>query len=273
LLLASEARITQFQKTGERQFAEQAQRHARLGVEVAPQFWKAHWQLGRAGFELGELDQAIRSYEEAARLEPNEYVLGNLGAIRFCNGDVRGAHDAYLQARQITGNPHLGEEYMGMFHYYLGAFQQSLDARRRAVAAFSDAGPEIHQIWGDLGDSYRRMHQLPQAVDAYSRALRILDQDFANGNATAGDRAYRAYYRIAASQPGTPLQDEASLRQDLERAADITEAGALVRIAVAWHLLGEQDKSIQAVKRASAKCPVYDNHPDLRSHADQGGNK
>lgn len=265
LLLASEARIAQFLKTGDRQFAVQAEQHARLGVEVAPEFWKMHWQLGRVEFELSKLDDAIHSYKEAARLDPNEYVLGNLGAVSFCKGDVQGAQDAYLQARRVTGNPQLGEEYMGMFYYYLGEFEQSLSARRAAVAPYdTEGGPEIHQVWGDLGDSYRRVDQRAAAVDAYTRAIRIVDQDIANGNATAGDRAYRAYYRLAAGQSGAMLSDASELQKELESAANITEPGALVRIAIAWRFLGAHDKSEQAAKRASAKCPVYRNHPDLR---------
>lgn len=262
LLLVSEARIDQFLKTGERHFAVKAQRHARAGIEAAPQFWKAHWQLGRAEFELGRPDEALRSYKEAARLDPNEYVLGNLGSVSFCSGDVQGAHDAYQQARRVTGNPHLGEEYMGMFYYYLGAFPQSLEARQRAVASFnSEAGPEIHQIWGDLGDSYRRTGQPQAAADAYARAIQIVDQDIANGNATGGDRAYRAYYRVASGQTDASMPNE--LRRDLEQLTDVTEPGALVRVAIAWRMLGVKDKSQEVAKRASAKCPVYRNHPDL----------
>ena len=266
LLLASEAGIDQFLKTGDREYAGLAERHARLAVEAAPKFWKTHWQLGRAQFELGKLADALRSYKEAARLDPNEYVLGNLGSISFCSGDVQGAHDAYVQARRVTGNPQLGEEYMGLFYYYLGAFEQSLDSRRRAVAPYnSEAGPEIHQIWGDLGDSYRRTRQPAEAIDAYARAVRIVEQDIAKGNATAGDKAFRAYYRIAAGQSGAPLPDEDELRKDLEQASTVTEPGALVRIAIAWRLLGELDRSQQAAQRASAKCPVYQRHPDLRA--------
>lgn len=266
LLLASEAGIDRFLKTGDREYAGLAERHARLAVEAAPKFWKTHWQLGRARFELGKLPDALRSYKEAARLDPNEYVLGNLGSISFCSGDVQGAYDAYMQARRVTGNPQLGEEYMGLFYYYLGAFERSLDSRRRAIAPYdSETGPEIHQIWGDLGDSYRRTRQPAAAIDAYTRAVRIVEQDIAKGNATAGDKAFRAYYRIAAGQSGAPLPDKIELRNDLEQAAAVTEPGALVRIAIAWRLLGETDRSQQAAQRASAKCPVYRRHPDLRS--------
>jgi tetratricopeptide (TPR) repeat protein len=266
LLLASEARIDQFLKTGDRELAVLAERHARLGVEVAPRFWKAHWQKGRAEFELGKLADARRSYKEAARLDPNEYALGNLGSVSFCSGDVQGAQDAYLQARRATGNPRLGEEYMGLFYYYLGAFDRSLESRRSALASYdSEGGPEIHQIWGDLGDSYRRVNQPTQAVDAYTRAIKIVEQDLANGNATAGDKAFRAYYRIAAGQAGAPLPDKDDLRKDLEQAATVSEPGALVRIAIAWRLLSEHDRSHQAAERASAKCPVYRLHPDLRT--------
>lgn len=264
LLLASDARIAQFLKTGERHFATKAASHARRAVEVVPLFWRTHWQLGRASFELGNLDDAIHSYKEAARLDPNEYVLGNLGAVSFCNGDVQGAHDVYLQAQRVTGNPQLGEEYMGMFYYYLGAFEQSLVSRKSAVDAYdSESGPEIHQIWGDLGDSYRRMGQATPAVEAYERAIRIVDRDFENGNATAGDRAYRAYYRVAAGHSAGSVKNQSELRADLEQVADITEPGALVRIAIAWRLLGEREKSQQAAEHACAKCPVYKSHPDL----------
>jgi hypothetical protein len=54
----------------------------------------------------------------------------------------------------------------------------------------------------------------------------------------------------------------------LDNVSGITEPGALVRIAIAWRLLGERDTSQQAATRASAKCPVYKNHPDLGTGLD-----
>jgi Flp pilus assembly protein TadD len=264
LLLESQVLIEQFQQTGERPFALEAQHHARHAVEIAPQYWKTHWQAGRAAFELGQYNEAVRSYKQAALLHPNEYVLSNLGSVTFCTGDVQGARDAYMQARRVTGNPNLGEEQLGMFYYYAGAFQKSLDARRSVISSFNSAdGPEIHQIWGDLGDSYRRLDRSTEAIDSYRRAVQIVDQDLARGIATAGDRAYRAYYQIAASRSGASLPIPDGLRTDLEQIGDITEPGALVRIAVAWRLLGERDKSQQAATRASARCPIYRHHPDL----------
>ena len=106
------------------------------------------------------------------------------------------------------------------------------------------------------------MDQPTAAVDAYTRAIQIVDQDLAAGNATTGDRAYRAYYRIASGQTGASMLD--GLRKDLEQLTDVTEPGALVRVAIAWRMLGATDKAQEAAKRASAKCPVYRNHPDLR---------
>jgi tetratricopeptide (TPR) repeat protein len=269
MLSLVDAGVAEFLKSGERHFLEAAQSRARDSVALEPGFWRTHWQLGVVEWHLGNLDAAIGAYEEARRLDANEYVLGNLGTMYFCSGAVARARDAYLQARETGDNPHLGDELMGMFYYYLRDFDHSLQYRKRAVDSFSsDSGPEIHQIWGDLGDSYRRDNQPILAAQAYAKATQILAQDLAAGNATEGDKGYRAYYAVAsmkASGRSLSADQKALVIRDLTEAyAADTEPGALVRIAIAWHFLGEPARAQQATARAAGKCRAYRDHPDLQ---------
>src|SRR5690606_13083793 len=72
--------------------------------------------------------------------------------------------------------------------------ERSLELRRRAIAAVSAGQPEIHEMWGNLGDSYRQTGDRERAVAAYLRAAEIAERDYLRGTAPAADRAARAYY-------------------------------------------------------------------------------
>lgn len=268
LLTASDAALQAFLESGDARFLDAAERRARHSTRVEPDHWKTHWTLGRVEFHRKNIAAAIAAYETARRLDANEYVLGNLGAMRFCSGDVERARAVFLEARQTTDNPALGEEYMGMIHYYLRDFRQSIQHRQRAVDAMqATGGPEIHQIWGDLGDSLRRGGRDAEAARAYARALQIVTNDFSLGNATAGDKAYRAYYRVlvarSAGERATSAERASHLEDINDATASTTEAPALLRAALALKWLDEADRSRQVATLAGATCPVYAAHPDL----------
>jgi tetratricopeptide (TPR) repeat protein len=269
LLTATDSALQAFLETGEQRFLAIAEQRARRGSALEPDYWKTHWLLGRVEFHRGEVAAAIQAYEAARRLDANEYVLGNLGAMNFCSGDVARARDVFLEARQTKDNAALGEEYMGMIYYYLRDYGQSMRYRQRALDALqATGGPEIHQIWGDLGDSYRRSGRASEASQAYARAIQIVSSDFAQGNATTGDKAYRAYYSVVAleSSGKRPSESErGALIADLDTAATLaTEAPALLRAAIGLHLLGDNDRAREVAARASKTCRVYATHPDLQ---------
>ncbi|WP_348243378.1 tetratricopeptide repeat protein, partial [Salmonella enterica] len=77
-----------------------------------------------------------------------------------------------------------GTEMLGMLYYFLGDFSESARLRRAAIEIARGAGEaEIHQMWGALADSLRQNGETERAIDAYRRALEIIERDFLMGNA------------------------------------------------------------------------------------------
>jgi tetratricopeptide (TPR) repeat protein len=79
----------------------QGEKSLRRGVELSPDFWLAHYQLGRALFDQGHDDDAAKSAEQARSLAPNEpLVYRLLTNIHLKQKDYRAAEadiDAYLK--------------------------------------------------------------------------------------------------------------------------------------------------------------------------------
>jgi tetratricopeptide (TPR) repeat protein len=88
----------------------------------------------------------------------------------------------------------VGDEFLGMIYYFLGDFDRSVELRKRAIEAVATGEPEIHEMWGNLGDAYRQTGGREAAIDAYLRAAEILERDCLRGSAPTADRAKRAYY-------------------------------------------------------------------------------
>jgi tetratricopeptide (TPR) repeat protein len=71
-------------------------------IEERPQDGRLHHELGKACFELDETEAAIRHFERALALNPNDAEnLYWIGGIRQSAGDIAAAHAAYAQAARI----------------------------------------------------------------------------------------------------------------------------------------------------------------------------
>jgi tetratricopeptide (TPR) repeat protein len=79
----------------------EAELFARQAVDLEPETWQGHFELGRAAFNLGRLDDAMEAATEAARLQPDAYVVYLLFAdIHAAKNDLLGlkaALETYLR--------------------------------------------------------------------------------------------------------------------------------------------------------------------------------
>jgi tetratricopeptide (TPR) repeat protein len=85
----------------ERKDYAQGEKSLRRGVELSPDFWLAHYQLGRALFDQGRDGDAEKSAEQARSLAPNEPLIYRLLTnIHLKQKDYRAAEadiDAYVK--------------------------------------------------------------------------------------------------------------------------------------------------------------------------------
>lgn len=243
---------------------------AEHATAVDPGFWKPpFWQASLAYF-AGDLERAIAAAEEARRRDENEYVLANLGTFYFCAEELDLARGAYERAREIAPHSYVGDEFLGMLYYLSGDYETAAELRHAAITRLASVGePEIHEMWGNLGDAYLGTGRHDAAIDAYLRAVEISERDVLQGVDSPADRASRAYYysRLAALAPQrVPPETQDLVKVALLEALEHPlEPSAAVRVAHSWLQYDRPDLALQAFEQAVKRCGGYAVTPGLDS--------
>jgi tetratricopeptide (TPR) repeat protein len=215
----------------------------------------------------GNIAAAIAASEAAIARDENEFILANLGTFYLCDGAIDEAREAYSRARELDPGSYVGDEFLGMAYYFLGDFDRSVTLRRRAIESLAAGQPEIHEMWGNLGDSFRQAGERDQAVAAYRRAAEIAERDHLRGTAPVSDRAARAYYytMLASLEPDAVPRDIArTIDEEIDAvAAELASATALRRMAQTYLVRGNLDKARETLARATDTCRGYASYPDL----------
>jgi tetratricopeptide (TPR) repeat protein len=256
-----------YQQGGDHEVLVRAKETARRAADTDPAAWKPLFWLGAMEWFDGNVEGAIAASEEARARDENEYVLANLGTFYLCGGAIPEARDAYVRAQELAPQSYVGDEFLGTAYYFLGDFQESARLRQRAIDSIAEGDPEIHQMWGNLADSWYQLGRTRDAIAAYLKAAEIAERDQLRGNAPVADRAARAYYYTVLGKLDPKLVPETvarSLEDELDGiAAAITDATAHRRMAQTYLLRGEHDKARAALARSTAICPGYGQLPDL----------
>lgn len=256
-----------YRQHGDEAILARAKTAARTAAGADPQVWKSLFALASMEYFDGDVAAAIIASEEALERDENEYVAANLGTFYLCDGRFEPAIRAYSLARELAPGSYVGDEFLGMAHYFAGDFEESAELRRRAIDSIATGEPEIHEMWGNLGDSYRQLGRRDEAVEAYLHAAEIAERDHLRGTAPAADRAARAYYYTMLGQLDTglvPEEIEESLAAGLDDIdAALVSATAHRRMAQTWLARGEIGKARRSLARATETCRGYADLPDL----------
>jgi tetratricopeptide (TPR) repeat protein len=261
------ALLEEYRATGDEGFLVRAKTAASTAADVDPLIWKPLFALATMEWFAGDVGGAIDASEAALARDRNEYVLANLGTFYLCDGAFDKALAAYTEARETAPSSYVGDEFLGLAHYFLGDFEESLRLRQRAIESIATGEPEIHEMWGNLGDSFRQLGRRSEAIAAYLRAAEIAERDFLRGTRPAGDRAARAYYYTVLESLDADLVPPAIAGQigteldDID--ADIVSSSAHRRMAQTWLLRGDLARARASLARATSTCPGYAKLPDL----------
>ena len=263
----SNSRLAAYRQSGDAVFLRSAKEAALAATDADTSYWKAPFGLATLEWFDGNLSGAIAAAEIALARHENEMVLGNLGSFYICEGSFDKARVTYTRARTINPASYVGDEFLGQAYYFLGDFETSAQLRRRAIDGIATGAPEIHEMWGNLGESYRQTGDVENAIDAFVRAAEIAERDYLRGTAPVGDRAARAYYYVSlskldAGRVATPVIEEIEATLD-EIAAELGSASEHRRMALTYLLLGNKSKARASVEQAMSTCPGYGEMPDF----------
>lgn len=267
------SQLEAYRESGNHEHLVMAKALAGRAAEVDPFVWKPLFSLATMEWFDGNVPGAIQASEAARARSENEYVLANLGSFYLCDGDLEGALEAYARAQELNPNSYVGDEFLGQAHYFLGNFEKSAELRQKAIDSVANGNPEIHEMWGNLADSYRQIGETQKAVAAYVRAAEIAERDYLRGTAPVADQAARAnYYTLLATlDPNVvPASVLRTIDDEIDAiTAELVSASALRRMAQTYLARNEVEKARATLRRATESCRGYAKLPDLRPLLDE----
>lgn len=243
--------------------------NAKKIIELEPDFWAHHSTFGQQHYIAGNLHKAAQSFEIAAQLNPSQIAYVNVGTITMCLGDISKAKAFYLKAQQIAPSSYHGDDYLGSVAFYQQDFAKSSQLKQKALDSFNDNSTGgTHQMWGDLGDAYRRNVQTDESIVAYLRALKIIERDTLRGNLSTSDKIYQHYYSLMLTQLAPSQYSRQNLNLKLSQLIALADhdiqSTTYARLAYAFYLYHETDLAQQALDKAASRCSIYYQHPDLK---------
>lgn len=136
----------------------------------APLMPEAHYNLGYAYHQQGDLDRARLAYEKAVALSP-AYVRAqvNLGAIYREQGALAKAEAAFRQALAAEPGQVEALNNLGLIHAGRGQYAEAINLYRQAL----HQAPGQAEIWLNLGLACRDSGRRDEAVQALNRALQL----------------------------------------------------------------------------------------------------
>jgi TolB-like protein/Flp pilus assembly protein TadD len=218
--------------------AEQALRRA---IAVQPNYAAAHIAYGHFLIGSGRARDAAGEYERGTQLAPeNPNAFNNLGGAYLYLGDFDRAARAF--SRSVELEPRRASySNLGIVHYYRGRFGEAADMFRKAV----DLAPADHRLWGNLADALLFDSRHDQAMQAYRRALELVEGELVINRKHAVNQAQAAYY-------ASRLGEGDRARQHLEIALAEGDGTDYVHyyVALAELRLGDRAKAIDHARRA-----------------------
>jgi tetratricopeptide (TPR) repeat protein len=154
----------------------------REALRINPEFEEAHVNLGAAYLQQGRTEEAIGCYREALRIKPDfAQAHNNLGNALLQQGRAEEAMGCYREALRIK--PAYAEA-----HYNLGKALLQEGRTEEAIGCYREAlriNPDFADAQINLGAAYLQEGRTEEAIGCYREALRI-NPDFADAQINLG---------------------------------------------------------------------------------------
>ncbi len=141
---------------------------ASAAVKGDPRSAQAHYVRGLAFGSTGAIDDAISSFEEAAKLRPRDMApVLQLGQMHYARGDFKSSQELARQViRALPGN--------GLAHLLLAKTsikQNDLKTAEAEIKGLAAGSPDSPEVQVTAGDFYWAKGDLPRARTAYEHTL------------------------------------------------------------------------------------------------------
>jgi serine/threonine protein kinase/Flp pilus assembly protein TadD len=155
---------------GDRVRQEEAIGYYRAALAAKRESAAAHTNLGVVLAEKGDLDGAIRSYQEAARLDPTlALAYYNLGNALRQKGDRAGAIHHFYEAIRLDPTDARSHTNLGILLDVKGDLEGAIGRYREAIRL----DPNQAQAYSNLGIALRVRGDLDEAISSFWNAIRL----------------------------------------------------------------------------------------------------
>jgi tetratricopeptide (TPR) repeat protein len=136
------------QERGDIQMARKLYREAIETYRTAPESAAVYNKIGIAYHQLGELNNAQRAYERAAKLDPKFIApINNLGTIYYSKKNYRRAIGEYKRVLRISPDSASTMANMGSAYFARKQYEMASDCYQKALAM----DPEVFESRGGSG--------------------------------------------------------------------------------------------------------------------------
>jgi protein O-mannosyl-transferase len=222
--------------------SDEAIREYQEAIRLKPDNAEAHNNLGVALGKKGQIDEAIRQYQEALRLEPGYAETHyNLGLALGEKGQIDEAIRQYQEAIRLK--PDYAET-----HYNLGNALLKKDQTDEAIRQYQEAirlKPDYAETHYNLGNTLLKKGQTDEAISQYQAAIR-LKPDNAEAHINLGNTLLK---KGQMDEAISQLQEAIRLKPDL--------AGVHYNLGIALGMKGQMDEAIYEYQEALRLKPDY----------------
>ena len=211
-------------------------------LAIKPDYSEVHNNLGIVLKELGRLEDAVKSFEKAIAIKPDySEAHNNLGVTLKELGQLDAAVKSFEKA--VALKPDYAD-----VHYNLGNTLKELGQLEDAVKSYKKAlaiKPDYSEAHNNLGVTLKELGQLDEAVKCYEKAL-TLKPDYAEAHTNLGN-AFKELGQLAAA---VKFYEKAL-------AVNPDYAEAHYNLGNALMVLGQENDAIMSYEKAVALKPDY----------------
>jgi tetratricopeptide (TPR) repeat protein len=219
----------------------EAEQILRTAVATRPGNWLTINALGSFFFERGRYLEAADAFRQLVLLDPdNVQVRTNLGSALTMGGDFEAGKRVFEESLEI-------EEFrtayanLGVIYYYLGEFDKSVDALRKAI----ELSPNEANKWLSLADALYFSGQDDEATGAFRKAAELAESRISVDRADIVNVHALAWAQLMLGESQTA---KATVARGMELAPDDPYShyyDALIKVAE-----NERDSAITSLRTA-----------------------
>jgi tetratricopeptide (TPR) repeat protein len=161
---------------------DEALRHFQEAIRLNPHYSAAHNNLGLARGMKGQMDEALRQFQEAARLKPDHAdAHNNLGAALIDKGQIDEAIHQYQEAIRLEPDYAEAHNNLGLALGKKGQIDEAMGQFQKAVRLKPDYADAHHNLGAALG----MKGQTDEAIRQFQETVR-LKPDYADAHHNLG---------------------------------------------------------------------------------------